>query len=213
MVANGQAGVTMYLYMLVNDVDPHTSTKIGFTSRLLERIRRHNSPRHVEGSDTRARKAAGRWRCIFAAYVPAHRALSGRALARYLELRARRMHCRFRRAVELARHLRLPYLIDAETLSTEKRIVVEERALVDELTHDLNVSRARSDAERTHDVATLIDARDAPHIFDTYTFARTDSPRRQFAVKRRCSVVVEPRVSAPPLARTVPTLDLVHLLN
>jgi len=39
--------------MLVNDVDRHTSTKIGCSSRLPERVRRYNSPRTVIGSDTR----------------------------------------------------------------------------------------------------------------------------------------------------------------
>ena len=186
----------MFLYMLVNDVDRHTSTKIGCSSRLPERVPRYNSPRTVIGSDTRARRATGRWKCLFAAYVP--RRLSGRALVSYLELRSRRMHCRFRRAVELARHLRLAYLIDADALAAEHRIVGEERELVAEL-----VSASR---ERSASTLPPLDDADAPTTFDGVDFAREAQQRRSSS---------PPSSSSPPLA--VPSLrplaPLAHLLN
>lgn len=97
----------MYVYILVST--RLLASKVGFSSRLEERLHRYN---------TRVQQ----WRYGMLVYVPPARRLSGRAIVRYvIDEASTALAARVDVLTELARELALPVFIDRALLSPSVR--------------------------------------------------------------------------------------------
>jgi len=181
--------MALYVYLAVccRPTGRHaTANKIGCASDVVERL----AALVAGGNDA--------WRMVLVIAVPA--SLSAGALARHWAGRVRKTHCLFKYGIDLARHFRLPYFIDA----TELADAVAEPPNIDFVSTVVAEQTATPppDAETLAAVARALgDGTFATPTaeYERLSFARTARPRIRYRKPRPApapAVVSEPPVPA-----------------